>query len=516
MTKIRLPEKVNTIIHRLQTAGYEAYAVGGCVRDSLLGRIPEDWDITTCAKPAEVKSLFARTVDTGIAHGTVTVLLDREGFEVTTYRIDGEYEDARHPKQVEFTPSLSLDLARRDFTINAMAYNDEAGIIDLFRGMEDMENRRIRCVGNANERFDEDALRIMRAVRFSAQLDFDIEPETLQAVASHAKELSRISAERIRVELTKLLLSDHPERLLTANRTGLTAVFLPEFDRMLATEQENPHHIYDVGMHTVHALSYMARRTAEARALAADDPTTGNLLPATEDVETDCLRRQTSAVSANIFDTDASLRSLSKKDHTILRFALLLHDCAKPEAKTVDRTGTAHFIHHDLLGAKRAGEILRRLKFDNDTIHAVSHLVEMHDIRYADSEKTVKERSVRRAVMRVGKEYLTLLFLLQEADLNAQNPVLLPDKLRQLSEAKQLAQQILDREQCVSIKDLAVNGSDLISAAGMKPGREIGLVLEQLLDHVIEHPEKNEREYLLRYACELYHETPPKPFGRPL
>lgn len=513
MTKIRLPEKVNTVIHRLQAAGYEAYAVGGCVRDSLLGRVPEDWDITTCAKPEEVKALFAHTVDTGIAHGTVTVLLGHEGFEVTTYRIDGEYEDARHPKQVEFTPSLSLDLARRDFTINAMAYSDEAGIIDLFCGMEDMENRRIRCVGNANERFDEDALRIMRAVRFSAQLDFEIEPDTLRAVASHAKELSRISAERIRVELTKLLLSDHPERLLTAYKTGLTAVFLPEFDRMLATEQENPHHIYDVGMHTVHALSYMARRTAEARALAADDPATGSLLPATDGMAAatrimadDPPKRQTPAVSANIFDTDASLRSLSKKDHTILRFALLLHDCAKPEAKTVDGTGTAHFIHHDLLGAKRAKEILRRLKFDNDTIHAVSHLVEMHDIRYADCEKAVKERSMRRAIMRIGKEYLTLLFLLQEADLNAQNPALLPDKLRQLNEAKQLAQQILAKEQCVSLKDLAVNGSDLISAAGMKPGREIGDVLAKLLDYVIEHPEKNNREDLLRYAAGLRRE----------
>lgn len=271
MVKIILPEKVSAIIRRLQSAGYEAYAVGGCVRDSLLNRVPVDWDITTSARPAEVKALFEHTVDTGIAHGTVTVLIDREGFEVTTYRIDGDYEDSRHPKQVEFTPLLSLDLSRRDFTINAMAYNNEAGIVDLFGGIQDLKNRVIRCVGDPDSRFGEDALRIMRAVRFCAQLGFEIEPTTLSAVASHAFELSRISAERIRVELTKLLLSDHPELLLTASKTGLTAVFLPEFDQMLATPQENPHHIYDVGMHTIKALSYLAGHKTARDITQAED-----------------------------------------------------------------------------------------------------------------------------------------------------------------------------------------------------------------------------------------------------
>ncbi len=480
MTKIQLPEKVNTIIHHLQAAGYEAYAVGGCVRDSLLGRVPEDWDITTCAKPEEVKALFPHTVDTGIAHGTVTVLLGHTGFEVTTYRIDGEYEDARHPKQVEFTPSLSLDLARRDFTINAMAYNDEAGIIDLFCGMEDMQKRRIRCVGNPDERFDEDALRIMRAVRFSAQLDFGIEPDTLRAVASHAGELTRISTERIRVELTKLLLSDHPEHLLTASKAGLTAVFLPEFDRMLATTQENPHHIYDVGMHTIHALSYLAGQTRRANTQAP------------------CHGPENTPLAA----TGSSPYQLSKKDHTILRLALLLHDCAKPEVKTIDETGTAHFIRHDIVGARRAEEILRRLRFDNDTIRAVSHLVQMHDTRYADSGKNVKARTVRRAISRIGKESLPLLFLLQEADLNAQNPALLPDKLRQLFEARKLSEEIIAEGQCVSLKELAINGSDLI-ALGAKPGREIGVMLQELLDHVISHPEDNDKNTLISYALDF-------------
>lgn len=494
MKKISLPEKVNTIIRTLQAAGYEAYAVGGCVRDVLLGRIPEDWDITTSAKPEEVKALFAHTVDTGIVHGTVTVMLDREGFEVTTYRIDGEYEDARHPKQVEFTPLLSLDLQRRDFTINAMAYNDTDGVVDLFGGMEDMQNKVIRCVGDANARFDEDALRIMRAVRFCAQLDFAIAPDTMQAIASHAKELSRISAERIRVELTKLLLSDHPERLLTAHETGLTAVFLPEFDRMLATAQENPHHIYDVGMHTIHALTYIATRTQAAKA-------------------------QTEAASAALpalADSAHTLASLSKKDQTILRFAVLLHDCAKPETKSVDSDGKAHFYGHDEHGADLSEEILRRLKFDNDTIRAVSHLVGMHDMRYAESGKSVRARTMRRAINRIGAEYLPLFFLLQEADLNAQNPALLPDKLRQLDEARRMADKILAERQCVCIKDLAVNGSDLI-AAGVKPGREIGRILAALLDYVMEYPEKNNREDLLAQADRIMRIPPAlPPEGNPI
>ena len=192
--KIALPEKVKTIISELKAHGYDAYAVGGCIRDSILGRTPGDWDITTSAKPQQVKAIFPRTVDTGIQHGTVTVLMDREGFEVTTYRIDGEYEDARHPKDVIFTSNLLEDLKRRDFTINAMAYNDETGLVDAFDGIADLKARRIRCVGDATERFTEDALRMMRAVRFAAQLGFEIEVATRQAICNMSANLSKISA----------------------------------------------------------------------------------------------------------------------------------------------------------------------------------------------------------------------------------------------------------------------------------------------------------------------------------
>lgn len=226
---LEIPKNAETILHILEKAGYEAYVVGGCVRDSILGRSPDDWDITTSAKPEQVKALFHRTVDTGLQHGTVTVLMEKEGYEVTTYRVDGEYEDGRHPKEVTFTASLKEDLKRRDFTINAMAYNPSSGLVDLFGGLEDIERKIIRCVGNPLERFTEDALRIMRAVRFSAQLGFAIEEETRKALKVLAPNLKHVSAERIQVELVKLLMSPHPDYLRVAYEAGITAEFLPEF-----------------------------------------------------------------------------------------------------------------------------------------------------------------------------------------------------------------------------------------------------------------------------------------------
>lgn len=254
---IQLPGKVKCIIDTLEEAGFEAYAVGGCVRDSMLGRKPEDWDITTSASPWQVKELFPVTVDTGIKHGTVTVLIGHEGFEVTTYRIDGEYEDKRHPKEVLFTSDLLEDLKRRDFTINAMAYNDKKGLVDAFGGARDLEDKKIQCVGDPVERFTEDALRLMRAVRFSAQLGFSIEGRTKEVIPALAGNLADISEERIQTELVKLLVSGHPEELRTLYETGMTKVFLPEFDRMMATPQNNLHHCYNVGDHTIAALGYV-------------------------------------------------------------------------------------------------------------------------------------------------------------------------------------------------------------------------------------------------------------------
>lgn len=452
--RIELPFKVKLIIEKLQSAGYEAYAVGGCVRDSLLKRSPKDWDITTSANPYQVKVLFDRTIDTGIQHGTVTVMIGKEGFEVTTYRVDGEYEDNRHPKQVTFTNQLVEDLRRRDFTINAMAYNPSDGLIDAFSGLNDLDEKVVRCVGSARERFDEDALRILRAIRFSAQLDFAIEENTLMAIKEKAMNLSNISAERIRDELNKLLLSNYPKRLMMAYDTGITKVVLPEFDQMMVTEQENHHHIYSVGIHSLEALSYFA----EHYPLAAD-------------------------YQDELY---------SRKEQLVIRWTLLLHDVGKPKTKIIGKDGEGHFYGHGALGASMAKGILKRLRFDNETIDLVYKLIYYHDYRYQPDAV-----HMRKAMNQIGAENMELLFVVQLADVMAQNPVYLQKKLENLELARKLFQQIIQQKDCVSLKTLAVNGRDLIQA-GFRPGKEIGEKLNSLLNLVLEHPEYNTKEQLLR------------------
>ena len=435
--RIQVPEKANQVISVLTEAGFEAYVVGGCVRDAILGRTASDWDITTNARPEQVKALFPRTVDTGLQHGTVTVLQGKEGFEVTTYRIDGEYLDGRHPEQVTFTPSLLEDLKRRDFTINAMAYNDKEGLVDAFDGLGDLERGQIRCVGNPGERFTEDALRILRAVRFSAQLGFGIEEKTRAALSEFAPRLSKVSAERIQTELVKLLVSPHPEVFRTVWETGISAVILPEFDRCMETEQNNPHHCWSVGEHTLHALPFVeAQKT--------------------------------------------------------LRLAVLLHDIGKPLTRTTDAEGIDHFYGHAEKGAELAGRIMRRLKFDNDTRKRVVKLVQTHD----DLQTGTTQRSVRRAVHRIGAEVFPDYLKVRRADIMAQNPEVREEKLGKLAEVEAVYQRILEEQNCLSLKDLAVTGKDLIEA-GIEPGPELGRILNELLELVIEHPEYNTKEYLL-------------------
>ena len=444
--KIILPEKVNFIINRLKENGYEAYAVGGCVRDSVLGRIPDDWDITTSATPNETKALFPRTFDTGIEHGTITVLVEKESFEVTTYRVDGEYEDSRHPKEVVFTRSLREDLLRRDFTINAMAYNEEEGLVDIFGGMKDLEQKMIRCVGNAQERFGEDALRILRAVRFAAQLGFEIEPDTMEGIRKLAPTLANISAERIQVELIKMLVSPNPGLLKLAYELGITKIILPEFDEMMHTEQETPHHMYSVGVHTLKAI---------------------------EQVRAD----------------------------KVLRFTMLLHDVAKPQMKTVDASGVAHFKMHDIKGAETAKKILKRLKFDNDTLGKVTKLIQYHDYRMPAQPK-----NVRKAICKIGEELFPYYLEVRKADTMAQSDYMREEKLRNIVQIERCYQEVLAKKECVSLKTLAITGSDLI-ADGMQPGKQIGAVLQALLELVLEYPEYNEKEALLRRARELREKT---------
>lgn len=436
--KMKLPEQVHKIITTLQDHGYEAYAVGGCVRDSILGRIPGDWDITTSAMPEETKALFERTFDTGIEHGTITVLLDGEGFEVTTYRIDGEYEDSRHPKEVTFTRNLEEDLLRRDFTINAMAYNEKEGIVDIFGGIEDIGKKTIRCVGDANARFSEDALRILRGIRFAAQLGFEIEENTKRAMSELAPTLKKISAERIQVELVKMLTSKRPEMLGEAYKIGITKQFLPEFDRLMETEQETPHHMYTVGIHTLVALKNV-------------------------------------------------------REDKVLRLTMLLHDMGKPALKTMDEDGVAHFKKHALESEILAKVILKRLKFDNDTLGKVTKLVLYHDYRFEATE-----RNVRRAMNKIGPELFPYYIEVRRADVLAQSMYLRDEKIKNLDEIEEIYKKIVAEEQCVIIKDLAVSGKDLIQA-GMKPGKELGRKLEQLLEMVLDNPELNTKEELLKY-----------------
>ncbi|MDE7323662.1 MAG: HD domain-containing protein [Lachnospiraceae bacterium] len=442
MIQIQLPEKVQFIISRLEAAGYEAYAVGGCVRDSLLGRQPHDWDVTTSAKPLQVKEVFRHTIDTGIQHGTVTVMIDHEGFEVTTYRIDGEYEDSRHPKEVTFTVNLVEDLKRRDFTINAMAYNARSGVVDAFGGVEDLKNGIIRCVGEAAERFGEDALRILRAVRFSAQLGFSIADETKVAATALAPNLKHISAERIQVELVKLLVSAHPDYMRDAYALGITKIVLPELDDAFATEQNHPHHMYNVGEHLMQCL-------------------------------------------------------LHTRADKSLRIAALLHDIGKPQTKTTDEDGIDHFHGHVAVSEQMAVDILKRLKFDNDTITKVQKFVKYHDYNAEPNAK-----AVRRAINKIGVEYFLQVLELRRADTLAQSAYQQTEKIERIDTIARLYGEIMEKQQCVSLKTLEITGNDLI-ALGVPKGKKIGAILGELLDDVIQNPENNTHDYLMDKAAEL-------------
>ena len=437
--KLKIPADVEKILKVLSDGGYEGFAVGGCVRDSVLGREPSDWDITTSAKPEQVKELFGRTVDTGLQHGTVTVMIGREGYEVTTYRIDGEYLDGRHPKDVVFTASLEEDLKRRDFTINAMAYHPDRGLVDLFGGMEDLRDGVVRCVGDPLDRFTEDALRIMRAVRFSAQLGFTIEENTFRALHVLAPNLRQVSAERIQAEMVKLVTSPHPDHLRIAWEAGVTKVFFPEFDEMMETAQNHPHHQYTVGEHALHSMLYVP-------------------------------------------------------EDKVLRLAMLFHDIGKIRTKTTDEQGIDHFFRHGEQSEILARAILRRWKFDNDTIAKVKSLCLYHD-----GMPSATARSVRKAVNRIGKDLFPLYLQVQRADILAQSDYEQEEKLRRLQQVEELYESILREKQCVTIQELAVTGSDLIRA-GIPAGPEMGRILHFLLEQVLEDPARNTPESLLNLA----------------
>lgn len=432
-----LPDYALQVISTLEEAGFEAFVVGGCVRDMLMGKSVNDIDITTSATPEEMKEVFShlRTVDTGIKHGTVTVIINHCPVEVTTYRIDKDYSDGRRPDAVAFTRNLREDLARRDFTVNAIAYNPKTGLVDPFGGRDDIKNMILRCVGQPEKRFTEDSLRILRGLRFSSVLGFTLEAETAKAAIKCRHLLKNVSAERIYTELSKMLCGKNIKSVLL----GFTEIFeeiLPEIKGMKGFDQKNFHHIYDILTHT-------------AVVVESIDPV------------------------------------------PYLRFAALLHDCGKPECFTLDSDGVGHFYKHARKSTDKAEEALTRLKSDNFTKNRVMQLVKLHDTPIEPTESVVKKK-----LGKYGEELFFDLIKLQRAD----NMGLSPEfRYRQetYTQLETLAQEILQSKQCFSLSSLALNGRDMI-ASGLK-GKEIGNALNVLLNAVVENKAENTKDSLMEY-----------------
>jgi len=409
----------------------------GCVRDSILQKHPKDWDITTKANPNKVMKLFDKVVLTGLKHGTVTVMINNEGYEVTTYRTDGEYEDNRHPKEVKFVSSLKEDLARRDFTINAMAYNEKDGLVDYFGGVQDLNNKIIKTVGEPKKRFNEDALRMLRAIRFSAQLNFKIDENVLFTIKELKDNIKNISKERIREEFNKTLISD-PKKIEILKECGILDYIIPSISELYGFNQNNPYHIYDLYEHTL-----------------------------------------------------VSTESIEPILH--LRLTMLLHDLGKTKTKTTDENGISHYYDHTKESAKMAEQILKDLKYDNNIINKVLILIQYHDC-------TLKSKlSVKRMLNKIGEELLKDLIKIQRADILSQNPVYTQERLSTLIDTESKLDIILAQNECFTLKDLKINGEDLIKL-GFNKGKEIGDTLKFLLNLVIEDPKLNERERLIIVA----------------
>lgn len=430
------------VLKKINDAGYEAYIAGGAVRDILMDKEPHDYDIASAATPAEIKRIFNRTIDTGIKHGTITVIENKSSYEITTFRRDGNYEDGRHPDGVEFVNDVREDCLRRDFTINAMMYSPKTGILDFFGGQDDIKARIIRCVGDPDKRFSEDALRMLRAVRFRAALDFDIEPSTEKAIKKNAVRIKKVSSERILEELNKILISDHPDYIRDLHRLGLLKYIIPQLERCFGEPQKNKYHIYDVGEHIMHTIK----------------------------------------------NTPPDL---------ILRWAALLHDTGKPCCPSVDSNGIIHFYGHHRESRRITLDVLHRLHMDSSSIRDIALLVENHDYRVEPSFTAVK-----RMMAKTGEELFEKLLLLQKADNMAKSPKHLPEKLKRINSAMNIYKRIIESGQPYRISDLVVNGSDLMKV-GYRQGRELGDTLRILLDEVIINPELNTRSWLIRRAVEL-------------
>ena len=435
--KYEIPVGAQNILRTLTGAGHEAYLVGGCVRDLLRGKQPHDWDICTSARPEETEACFAGSciIETGLKHGTVTVMEEGEPYEITTFRTEGPYSDSRRPDYVEFVSSLEADLARRDFTMNAIAMGLDSSLCDPFGGAGDIQAGLIRCVGDPAQRFQEDGLRVMRALRFASCFRFGIEKETARAVHQSRAMLDRVASERINAELCKLLVGPGAADVIR-NYPDIFCQFWPQLEPLVHMEQNNPWHCYDGWEHTLHAVD---------------------------------------AVSEDL----------------VLRLAMLLHDIGKPSCKTTGEDGVDHFRGHPAVSAKMADEMLRQLRFDTKTRERVVRLVELHD-----AEIPLREKTVRKWLGKLGQEAFFQLLEVKVADNKAQNPAMVQNRLAELAKIKVMAKSIIAQGACLSLRDLEVNGRDVI-AAGVAPGPVVGKVLDNLLERVIDGEAPNERDALI-------------------
>lgn len=439
---IFIPPYARKAIDILTNAGYDAYIVGGCVRDALLGKDANDYDITTNALPQNTAEVFSsyHVIDTGIKHGTVTVVIDKMPIEITTFRIDGEYKDNRRPENVEFTANIQDDLARRDFTINAMAYSPEKGIVDCYNGRDDLKSKIIRCVGDADTRFNEDALRILRALRFASVLGFDIHAETKKSIHKNSSLLKNIASERIQAEFFKLVCGENAAKIVSEYKDVL-AVFMPQISKMFGFEQRNKYHNLDVWNHSLKAFSYTEQKLC-------------------------------------------------------LRLAALFHDIGKPDSYTVDENGCGHFYSHAKTSISLTRDILNSLKCDNATKHRVIVLIENHDNIIHPTKKNIKKM-----LGKLDKEVFFELMELQKADSYAHAEPYDSERISYIDEIISLAKEIINEGECFSTKMLAVDGHDMISI-GLSSTR-IGKMLSTLLDLVISGKVENEKNTLIETAKKI-------------
>lgn len=439
---INIPNNVQFIIDTLYNNNYEAFMVGGCVRDALLGLMPKDYDITTSSTPDITQKLFDKTIPTGIKHGTITVVIDGENLEVTTYRTEGKYLDNRRPESVSFVSDIKEDLSRRDFTINALAYNNKVGLIDYFNGIDDLNNKTIRAVGDADKRFKEDALRMLRAIRFSCQLGFSIEDSTYNAIKLNYKLIKNISMERIRDELCKILITDSPcTGLNLLKDTGILEIILPDIYALVEYTPRCNNHNRDVFNHTLNVIS-------------------------------------------------------NTNNDLLLRLSALFHDVGKLNTLKELSNGHCYFPGHAQEGARTCRPILSELKFDNDTIDRVSKIIFDHLVLNVDLMPTDGE--VKRLLRRVGKEDIFTLFQLQRADINSLwDPI---PFLKKVDFTENRVKYIIKNNEPLYIKDLAITGSDLIAELNIKPGKLVGEILTFLLESVLDDKNLNTKERLLEIA----------------